>query len=63
MKKVLGLDIGTNSIGWAFIENDITEQTGKIIGIGSRIVPMGGREKDFEAGTAGGIFEKLNSAK
>jgi CRISPR-associated endonuclease Csn1 len=52
MKKILGLDIGTNSIGWALIENDIKEQTGKIIGIGSRIVPMEGREKDFEAGTA-----------
>ncbi len=52
MKKILGLDIGTNSIGWSFIENDIENQAGKIIGIGSRIVPMEGREKDFEAGTA-----------
>lgn len=52
MKKILGLDIGTNSIGWSLIENDIEKQTGKIIGIGSRIVPMEGREKDFEAGTS-----------
>lgn len=50
MKKILGLDIGTNSIGWAFIENDLSEQKGSIIGIGSRIIPMEGREKDFEAG-------------
>jgi len=52
MKKILGLDIGTNSIGWSLIENEIKSQTGKIIGIGSRIVPMEGREKDFEAGIA-----------
>nr|HRI48433.1 hypothetical protein [Ignavibacteriaceae bacterium] len=50
MKKVLGLDIGTNSIGWAVIENDIEKQDGKIIKLGSRIIPMEGREKDFEAG-------------
>ncbi|MCF7867047.1 hypothetical protein K9M18_06470 [Candidatus Woesearchaeota archaeon] len=39
MKK-LGLDIGTNSIGWALIENDIENNTGSILGLGSRIVPM-----------------------
>lgn len=50
MKKILGLDIGTNSIGWAFIENDLEEHKGKIIAAGSRIIPMEGREKDFEAG-------------
>lgn len=37
-KKVLGLDLGTNSIGWALIEEN--EENGKIIGLGSRIVPM-----------------------
>lgn len=37
MAKILGLDLGTNSIGWALIENE--EQ--KILGIGSRIFPMG----------------------
>lgn len=50
--KILGLDIGTNSIGWSFIENDIQNHTGTILGIGSRIIPMEGREKDFEAGTS-----------
>lgn len=35
MKNILGLDLGTNSIGWALIENN------KIIGIGSRIFPEG----------------------
>lgn len=44
MKKVLGLDIGTNSIGWAFIEtnayNNPETLDGKIIQLGSRIIPM-----------------------
>lgn len=37
-KKILGLDLGTNSIGWALI----TETTGKkeILGMGSRIIPL-----------------------
>jgi CRISPR-associated endonuclease Csn1 len=52
MKKILGLDLGTNSIGWAFIENDPVNHKGKILGMGSRIIPMGGMEKDFEAGTS-----------
>lgn len=38
MKKILGLDLGTNSIGWALIERE--EQEGKILGMGSRIIPM-----------------------
>lgn len=37
MKKILGLDLGTNSIGWALIEKDANE--GKILGMGSRIIP------------------------
>ena len=40
MKKVLGLDLGTNSIGWALIENDFQNKVGKILGAGSRIIPM-----------------------
>lgn len=35
MSKVLGLDLGTNSIGWALIENN------SILGMGSRIFPEG----------------------
>ena len=37
MAKILGLDLGTNSIGWALID----DKQNKIIGIGSRIFPMG----------------------
>jgi CRISPR-associated endonuclease Csn1 len=40
MKKVLGLDLGTNSIGWALIEQDFERKEGKIIDAGSRIIPM-----------------------
>lgn len=40
MKKVLGLDLGTNSIGWALIRHDQDENQGEIIKMGSRIIPM-----------------------
>ena len=40
MKKVLGLDLGTNSIGWALVEHDFEKKEGKIDGLGSRIIPM-----------------------
>ena len=44
MKKILGLDLGTNSIGWAVVDA-ITNENGKdelvkIKGAGSRILPM-----------------------
>lgn len=37
MAKILGLDLGTNSIGWALID----DVQNNIIGVGSRIFPMG----------------------
>ncbi len=40
MKKILGLDLGTNSIGWALIEQDFDKKEGKILKLGSRIIPM-----------------------
>ena len=40
MKKILGIDLGTNSIGWALVERDSENKKGKILGIGSRIIPM-----------------------
>jgi CRISPR-associated endonuclease Csn1 len=39
-RKILGLDLGTNSIGWALVEQDFENKAGKIIDIGSRIIPM-----------------------
>ncbi len=40
MKKILGLDLGTNSIGWALVNQDFGNKQGEIIGLGSRIIPM-----------------------
>ena len=40
MKKILGLDLGTNSIGWALINLDFENKEGAILGLGSRIIPM-----------------------
>lgn len=40
MKKILGLDLGTNSIGWSLIEHNFQNKTGTINGLGSRIIPM-----------------------
>lgn len=44
MKKILGLDLGTNSIGWALINYDVNNESGQtsgsILASGSRIIPM-----------------------
>lgn len=48
MKKILGLDLGTNSIGWALVtqnfeiqeDKKIDLKEGTIIDMGSRIIPM-----------------------
>ncbi len=40
MKKILGLDLGTNSIGWAVTQLDFDKKVGEIKGMGSRIIPM-----------------------
>lgn len=49
-KKILGLDIGTNSIGWALIDLDSEKKKGNIINLGSRIIPMGAEVQNFEQG-------------
>ncbi len=52
MKRILGLDLGTSSIGWAVV--DQAEKSGEksqIIKLGVRIVPIDSQEKnDFEKG-------------
>lgn len=37
-KKILGLDLGTTSIGWAFVEEDENPEYSKIIKLGTRII-------------------------
>jgi CRISPR-associated endonuclease Csn1 len=52
MKKVLGLDLGVTSIGWAFIKEDEKEKS-QILGLGSRIIPLSTSENDeFTKGNA-----------
>ena len=56
MKKILGLDLGTNSIGWAVVNEEHTEDRAYLTGIdgaGSRIIPMSADQL--------GEFEKGNS--
>ena len=50
-KKVLGLDLGTNSIGWAVVNNG--EDQKSISCAGSRIIPMDAAlQGDFESGNS-----------
>jgi CRISPR-associated endonuclease Csn1 len=54
-KKVLGLDLGIASIGWAVIEETANDpkSTTKILGLGSRIVPLGSTDvSDFAKGSS-----------
>ncbi|WP_353146041.1 type II CRISPR RNA-guided endonuclease Cas9 [Chryseobacterium sp.] len=41
-KNILGLDLGTNSIGWALVRQDFENRKGEILGMGTRIIPMNG---------------------
>ncbi len=52
MKKILGLDLGTTSIGWAVInEVDNEQEQAEIIRTGVRVVPLSVDEQtDFEKG-------------
>lgn len=52
MKKILGLDLGTTSIGWAFVhEAEKDEETSSIIGAGVRVIPLSSDEQnEFETG-------------
>lgn len=50
MKKILGLDLGTNSIGWAVVSTDGNGNPTHIEGMGSRIIPMGSDKIDYEKG-------------
>lgn len=50
-RTILGLDLGTNSIGWALVEIDHENKLVKILGLGSRILTMDAAEiAKFESG-------------
>lgn len=55
MARTLGLDIGTNSIGWCLVEDGK-----KIIGMGSRIFPVGVKEDSY---AKSGTEESRNAAR
>lgn len=46
MKKILGLDLGTTSIGWAIILIDDDNNPIQILGMGSRIIPLSSNDRD-----------------
>lgn len=52
MKRVLGLDLGTSSVGWAVVDQaESQSEQSKIIKMGVRVVPIDSNEKDdFEKG-------------
>ena len=52
MKRILGLDLGTSSVGWAVVDQAEKEsEESRIIKMGVRIVPIDSQEKnDFEKG-------------
>ncbi|MCZ2101792.1 MAG: hypothetical protein LC107_09680 [Chitinophagales bacterium] len=53
IKKILGLDLGTNSIGWALVERNENDNPNKILALGSRIIPMDQKILgDFGAGNS-----------
>lgn len=50
-RKILGLDLGTNSIGWAVVNDN--EEIKSIASAGSRIIPMDAVQMgDFESGNS-----------
>lgn len=53
MKKILGLDLGTNSIGWTVVDADENGIPIRIIAMGSRIIPLTSDDRDqFTKGQA-----------
>jgi CRISPR-associated endonuclease Csn1 len=52
MKRILGLDLGTGSVGWAVVDQAENEsEQSQIIKMGVRVVPVDANEKDdFEKG-------------
>lgn len=62
MKKILGLDLGSASVGWGMIiesEHNGSYQT-EILGVGSRIIPYNGTEGDE---FSKGVGESRNSLR
>jgi len=54
MKKILGLDLGTTSIGWAYVnEAETDDEKSSIVKLGVRVIPIStDEESDFMKGKA-----------
>ncbi|MFK7935306.1 MAG: type II CRISPR RNA-guided endonuclease Cas9, partial [Saprospiraceae bacterium] len=64
MKKILGLDIGIASIGWAYVHQATQDnETSSIIGAGVRVVPLGNEAADFTQGKAVTVNAKRRQAR
>lgn len=65
MKKILGLDLGTTSIGWAIVnESQIPEERSSIIDAGVRHIPLTVDEQsNFEQGGKGQTICALRTLK
>ncbi|MCL9967743.1 MAG: type II CRISPR RNA-guided endonuclease Cas9 [Aquirufa antheringensis] len=62
MRKILGLDLGSTSVGWAFVLED--DEQSKIIGAGVRVVPISTDEaNDFQKGNAISINKNRTLAR
>lgn len=62
--KVLGLDLGVASIGWALIDIDENNIPKKILGIGSRIINLRKNEaNDFSSGKGESVCSKRTSLR
>lgn len=52
MKRVLGLDLGTNSLGWAILDvPESDSESGAVVALGSRVFPEGAEESGSKAAT------------
>ncbi len=60
MKRILGLDLGTNSIGWALITQNNNTQEDEITKLGCRIIPM---SEDIMGKFDSGITESDTAAR
>lgn len=62
--KVLGLDLGVASIGWALIDIDENNIPKKILGMGSRIINLRKNEaNDFSSGKGESVCSKRTSLR
>lgn len=68
MKNILGLDLGTNSIGWAVVSTeaheDAPDELKRIEGAGSRIIPMDSQQLgEFQKGNSVSATKERTTAR